>query len=129
VIAGDESALPAIGTLLEALPDGLPAEVIIEVRNGDEEHALPPHAGASVRWLHREPGEPVAGRMLEDAVRRLGAFEPGTQVWVGCESTAMRSIRQHLIYDRGLPREQLDTRGYWKYGVENNPDGDKGEEI
>jgi NADPH-dependent ferric siderophore reductase len=48
--------------------------------------------------------------------------------WVGLEAAAMRAVRRHLLGVRGLDREQVYTRGYWKLGVADHPDHDTGED-
>src|SRR5262249_11702950 len=52
-IAGDESALPAIGTLLDALPAAAVAEVHIEVESPQDEIALQSAAQTRVLWHYR----------------------------------------------------------------------------
>ena len=32
------------------------------------------------------------------------------------EAGAVRSLRRHLLVDRGLPKEALSASGYWKRG-------------
>ena len=39
----------------------------------------------------------------------------------------MRRIRRYLMDDVGLPPEQMITRGYWKLGATDHPDGDYGD--
>ena len=68
LIGGDEAALPAIGTLLEALPSSIRAYVLAEVRDADEELELESAAGLQIRWLHRRAGE-MPGRALAAAMR------------------------------------------------------------
>src|SRR4051794_16537031 len=64
LIAGDDSALPAIGTLVEALPESSLARVFVEVENADDEQALPSRARVDVTWLHRDGrGAPVGGQL------------------------------------------------------------------
>ncbi len=50
-------ALPAIGTLLEALPSSIRAYVLAEVRDADWELELGAAAGLQIRWLDRRAGE------------------------------------------------------------------------
>jgi NADPH-dependent ferric siderophore reductase len=89
LVAGDESALPAIETILEELPDVSQAQVIVEVAGPDEERPLQaPH----VIWLHRNGGEP--GRRLEQAIRALETPGGDGRIWVGCEAGVMRDIRR-----------------------------------
>ncbi len=114
-IAGDESALPAIGTLLEALPSTAYAEVHMEVEGPEDEITLESAAGGEVFWHHRRAGR-ESGAELDDAAR-TAAVATGTRVWVACETTAVRRIRRHLLEDRGLPLELTVTRGYWRLGL------------
>lgn len=127
LIAGDDTALPAIGTILEALPSGAKAHAFIEVIDASEEQKLESKADVHITWLHR--GKEAAGHALEKAVReaKLPAGRPA--IWVACEANVMRSIRRHLINDRGIDRSTLYTRGYWKVGESNHPDHDTGEDA
>ena len=125
LIAGDESALPAIETILEDLPSGKPAYVIAEVGDASEERKL---LAASVTWLHQHE-EAEAGAALEQAVRDFEAPAGDGRVWVGCEADVMRSIRKHLLFEHGFERSQIHTHGYWKKGAANHPDHDVGQEI
>jgi len=52
-LAADESALPAVGTLLDALPETASAEVHVEVEGPDDEIELPSAAKTTVTWHHR----------------------------------------------------------------------------
>ena len=116
LIGGDEAALPAMGTLLEALPPYMRAYVLAEVRDADEELPLESAAELSLTWLHRRDGE-MPGRALAAAMRR---FElPGGKgfVWITCESGIMRELRRHFIDERGAHPSMLRTQGYWKAGA------------
>ncbi len=124
VIAGDESALPGIETIIEALPDASKAQVIVEVTGPDEERPL---LAENVTWLHRDGAD--AGRRLEQTIRAMETPAGNGRFWVGCEAGVMRDIRKHLLFDRGLDREAIHTHGYWKRGDMNHPDHDVGQEI
>ena len=127
VLAGDESALPAIGTILDTLEPGLAKEVFIEVAGPD--HELDPglrSEGVPVRWIHRpaavEPGAALAGA--------LESWQPPAgvgQVWSAGEATAVRRIRRHLLETLRLDPDRILTRGYWRLGTSNHPDHDYGE--
>src|ERR671923_724850 len=129
LLAGDDTALPAIGTILEALPPSARARVLVEVRDAAEEQPLESAARVDVRWLHRGEADGSAGRLLEDAVRREELPGGEGRVWVACEAQVMRSIKRHLVDDRGLDRAAMVTRGYWRQGEANHPDHDMGEDI
>lgn len=86
LLAGDETAAPAIASILEALPAGRRASAFIEVRHPDDVIGIRTPAHATVTWLHR--GDAATGAALEPAVRRWladnerivsAAAAPGTQ--------------------------------------------------
>jgi NADPH-dependent ferric siderophore reductase len=125
-IAGDESAIPAMGTLLEALPASVTAEVHIEVADAGDEVELVSPAKTEITWHHRHsPG--AFGAELDEAARGA-AIADGTKVWVACEAAAMRGIRRYLLAERRLPASALVTRGYWRLGEANHPDHDYGDD-
>ena len=125
-IAGDESAIPAVGTLLEALPDSAVAEVHLEVAGADDEIELASPAKTIITWHHRRT--PDAWGVELDEAARGAAIADGTRVWVACEAAAMRGIRRYLIGERRLPVGSLVTRGYWRLGEVNHPDHDYGDD-
>lgn len=117
VLAGDESALPAIGVLVDALAAAaptIPVRVIVEAVDPTVTVDLPSHAGTDVRWVglgeHDRPGDAL-GRAIESL-----DLEPGTRLWVAGEAAGVHRIRGHLFEERGLPRSQAVVRGYWKVG-------------
>jgi len=131
LVIGDESALPAIATVLEALSAGgvaagadsagadsagVPVEVFIEVADVAEEQPLPTGAGTRVHWLHR--GGRAAGQPLIEAVTAAElppGVDPGRcQAWLSAEAGAVRDIRAHLLDERGLTRRMVYATGYWR---------------
>lgn len=113
LLAGDESAIPAVGQLLEVLPATTPVRVHVEVTRPDARLPLPDHPGATVEWHQAAGGAP--GDAMVSAVR--GAeLTPGIRVWAAGEAAAVQRIRRYLFEDRQLPRPQAWVRGYWKAG-------------
>jgi NADPH-dependent ferric siderophore reductase len=125
-IAGDESAIPAIGTLLEALPETATADVHIEVTDAGDELGVPGQAKTTITWHHRRASD-AFGVELADAAK-AAVIPDGARIWVGCEAGAMRDIRRYFTRERGIPVAQLVTRGYWRKGEQNHPDHDYGED-
>jgi NADPH-dependent ferric siderophore reductase len=76
LIGGDESALPAIGTLLEALPASCFAHVFVEVADAGEELKLESPARFHVTWLHHGGAVGTVGQRLERAVREFAGYSP-----------------------------------------------------
>lgn len=130
VLAGDDTAIPAVATIVECLPPAMRVQVLLEVVDETEAKAfVPASANVEVRWLARGPDPRDAGRKLEAAVRTLELASGAGRIYVACEADAMRRIRRHLIEERGFPRERLVTRGYWRLGEVDHPDRDYGEDV
>ena len=129
LLAGDDTAIPAISTILEALPPTARATVFIEVVDRDDECELPAHRNAKVIWLHRGSDPRHAGGPLEASLRNLALPDGSGRIYVACEAGAMRRIRAHLLADKTINREHVITRGYWKLGATDHPDGDYGQDT
>jgi NADPH-dependent ferric siderophore reductase len=116
LLAGDETAIPAIAQLLETLPHDKPVQVIIEVADPEARLPLPEHPLATAEWCDLRPAA-VPGTALLTAVRGV-EIGLGASVWAAGEAAAMHRIRSHLFDDRGLARARVTVRGYWKHGRE-----------
>lgn len=114
VLAGDETALPAIGQLIDAMPDDMTVDVVVEVRHLDARVDLPERARQAVTWVGADEDAPP-GAALVSAMERL-EFGIATRIWAAGEAGAMQRIRRHLRDDRGLDRSHTTVRGYWKHG-------------
>ncbi|NBE54859.1 siderophore-interacting protein, partial [Streptomyces boluensis] len=114
LLAGDETALPALGTIIEALPDGARAVAYIEVTDADDEQHFTTHGELTVHWLHR--GGTPAGHagLLLDAVRAATLPEGSAYAWLAGEAGAVRDLRRHLVGERGMPKRDIDFTGYWR---------------
>jgi NADPH-dependent ferric siderophore reductase len=122
LVAGDETAIPAIGQLLESLPAETPVQVFIEVARPDGRLALPDHPRARVDWIDLPPGAPPGDALV--AAVQAADLAPGTRPWVAGEAAAVQRIRRHLFEDLGLPRGRASVRGYWKHGRSGDADDD-----
>ncbi|ASW56227.1 siderophore-interacting protein [Plantactinospora sp. KBS50] len=117
LLAGDESALPAIAAALERLPADAVARVFVEVADPAEEQKLPAGPDVEIVWLHRN-AEPV-GAALVAAVTALD-FPPGdVHAFVHGEADAVRRLRRLLRIDRAVPADRLSISGYWRRGVDD----------
>ncbi|MEV3925254.1 siderophore-interacting protein [Actinomadura coerulea] len=114
LLAGDESALPAIAASLERLPDGAAARVFVEVAGPEEEQDLRTPGGAEVVWLHRGGGQ--VGDLLVEAVQKLDFPDGEVHAFVHGEANFVKALRRHLRVERGLPLDRLSISGYWRRG-------------
>ncbi|MGW1143726.1 siderophore-interacting protein [Streptomyces sp. NPDC002454] len=117
LLVGDESALPAIATSLEALPPGATVRAFVEVTGPEEEQRI--DTDAEVVWLHR--GERPVGEALLAAVRALEFPDGRCQAFVHGEAGFVKELRRLLRLEHQVPREDLSISGYWRLG--HNEDG------
>ena len=114
LLAGDETAIPAITQLLRVIPDSTPVQVHIEIAVPEARLPLPEHPRAAVEW-HVAADGALPGDALAAAV--IGAdFGADTRVWVAGEAAAVQRVRRFLFDERNMPRTQTAVRGYWKHG-------------
>jgi NADPH-dependent ferric siderophore reductase len=117
VLAGDETALPAISRILAEAAPAVRGTALIEVAGPAEEQPLACPAGVAVRWLHRGGTAPGQSTLLADAIE--GMERPPAAdvfVWVAAESAAVRAVRADLRGRWGLGRAQHHAIGYWRLG-------------
>jgi NADPH-dependent ferric siderophore reductase len=126
VFIADQSALPAVAAIAEALPAGYRAKALVEIPAEAERIELTTDAELEVEWII-ESGVPC--EQLVAAALALGAPEGEVEYWVGCEADAMRTIRRHLLHELELSPRALHTRAYWKQSVANHSDHDTGEDV
>ncbi|MEE1617978.1 SIP domain-containing protein [Brachybacterium sp. J153] len=69
LLAGDETALPAICAILESLPESFTGHALIEVPHEDDAQRVLTRSGVEISWLAR--GDAPHGTLLDPAVRTL----------------------------------------------------------
>lgn len=116
IIVADMSALPLAAATLEALPRDATGVAFFEIEHEDDKQIIDAPTGILINWLVSEnascPGSVVVG-----AVRTLDWPEGRIQTCVAGESSMVKSLRQFLNVEKGLPREDTYISGYWKYGL------------
>lgn len=141
LLAGDETAAPAILSILSALPAQFTGDGLIEVpHEGD----IQPHitrSSVQVRWLVR--GSAESGTLLDPAVRETVTpppfLAPGEEpeeididadllwetssggslpfyAWLAGEAGVIKQLRRYLVGEAGLDRSQVSFMGYWRRG-------------
>ena len=149
LLAGDETAAPAICSILESLPAGVRARAFLSVPSAADAVPLVSAATVDVTWLGRDAGaEPI-----ESAVRAWAAGNPAvygpalsrsTQeleevdvdvdmiwdspedapgefyAWIAGESGMIKSLRRYLVSELGVDRTRVAFMGYWRLGKAEN---------
>ena len=115
LLAGDETALPAIARMLEEMPADAVGTAIIEVEDAGEIQSLAHPAGFELVWLNREGRAAGTTTLLEEAVVALDwPSEAGTSVWIGCEFKAFKRLRHHCRRHWGLKARDHLVVAYWR---------------
>lgn len=118
LLVGDEAALPAIASALEALVPAARAIVIVEVDDATDHLDLASDGEVDLRWLYRADGG--GDRALLDAVRAVDWPAGRVDAFVHGELHLTRAIGAHLIEDRGLDRSAMSISGYWRRGKDED---------
>ncbi|WP_372178905.1 siderophore-interacting protein [Xanthomonas axonopodis pv. phyllanthi] len=114
VLIGDETALPAIGRWLEAMPADMHAQVFIEIADAAERQELLSAAEVRVNWLERNGFDAASSTLLEDSLRDYEPEDGDTFYWIGAESMRARAMRKFLEEHHGVDKDSVRAKGYWK---------------
>jgi NADPH-dependent ferric siderophore reductase len=125
LLAGDEAAVPAISTALEALPDNAIGKAFIEVGGPDDEIPLKKPDGVEVRWIYRGgradlvPEDQAGNNAPLIAAVKEADWLPGqVQVFIHGEAqTVMHNLRPYIRKERGVEAKwAASISGYWRRG-------------
>ncbi|MGI8761740.1 MAG: siderophore-interacting protein [Jatrophihabitantaceae bacterium] len=109
LLVGDESALPAVAAICEALPPGEAAIVVLEVQDATDE--LPIERG-ELHWVHRGQVAPGTPELLVPAVAALALPAGAGHAYLLGETRSMVALRA-LTEARGVAHEAIFVKGYW----------------
>lgn len=110
LLAGDESALPAIARRLEELPAGARVTVLLQVPDAADRRTLHSAAKVDLQWVAD----------ADELVRRVRALAlpPGEgYAWCAGEAGAMAALRRVLVEEKGHDRHAVRAAAYWKRGA------------
>ncbi|MVO89529.1 siderophore-interacting protein [Streptomyces sp. p1417] len=110
LLTGDESALPAVAGILEALPPSARVLAWLELHDPADRQQLLTKAEADIVWLTGEG-------TTTDAIRTARLPTGTPYAWIAGESATVRAVRRHLVSDRGFDRKRVKFTGYWRKGA------------
>ncbi len=124
LLAGDETALPAISVALEALPANAIGQVFIEIAEPENEIPLTAPEGVGINWIYRGGradliSEDRAGdhAPLIEAVKSAPWLPGQVHVFVHGEAQAvMHNIRPYIRKEREVDAKWASISGYWRRG-------------
>jgi NADPH-dependent ferric siderophore reductase len=119
LLAGDETGLPGIARILEALPATAEGLALIEVADAAERQPIAAPPGVELRWLHRDGAAPGTLRLLPEAAHAMKrtAGPDDAFCWVGAEYSAFRELRRYLREELGLPSSSIVAFSHWRRGM------------
>lgn len=118
LLVADETGVPAVEAVLECLPDGAEATVVLEADVIDG-------AGDLIERAHvrrRPAAQAGTTGLLAEAVQALDLDPDRLYAWGGAESRAMRDVRRHLRQTIGLSRDQVSMTPYWRHAHHTHDD-------
>lgn len=126
VLAGDETAAPAIARIVEDLGPDARGLALIEVPESADRLTIAAPAGVEVRWLPRDGA--AQGELLVEAAQAAaeagvdagvgsGSGSDETYFWIAGESTVVTTLRRRLVREVGVDRDRITFMGYWRRGV------------
>lgn len=112
VLAGDETALPAIARILqEAAPDTVgQAMILISDETARQQIAAPP--AVQITWVYRNSGETLETALPKVALPRAG-LAGGRQLWIAAERGECQRLRAVFNTDTGWAKTETMIAAYW----------------
>jgi NADPH-dependent ferric siderophore reductase len=125
---GDESAMPAILAMTEALPGDADAELVIEIPDPDDEQELLAPARSRLSWLHRL-GRPAGDPDLLAAEAAEVELPAGNgHAYLFGEAKVVLRLRE-ILAARGLRQDQISPKAYWGRGRANAGHGEPAKDV
>ncbi|MFQ3230393.1 siderophore-interacting protein [Reinekea sp.] len=109
-LVGDMTALPAIAANLEQLANTAKGVAVIQVKCAADKLDLQKPEGIDVVWV-------VDPDNLVSVVKHQPWRSGTASVWVACEFTSMRALRDYFKVERETPKDLLYISSYWKQGI------------
>lgn len=119
LLAGDDTALPAMLRIAASLPQHTRGHVFAEVQGPEDEQAVQTPPGLQWHWLHRADTEAGRSSLLQAALRSVTWPEPSASkfLWVGAEFQTAQAIRQWAKEEKGLEKHEQLIVAYWRHGM------------
>lgn len=112
----DETAIPALASILAAWPHGCRAEVFVETPDEQVVADIPQPDGVRVTWLQRKPEQSpgTTARLVDAAMSFSRRHSDPVNIWACGEHGEMRQIRDHFRRGRSMTKQQTEVFGYWR---------------
>ncbi|MGJ6967632.1 siderophore-interacting protein [Streptosporangium sp. G11] len=117
LLVGDESALPAILSILSTAPAALTGNVFLEVpETADIRSRIESPVGVQVKWLPRDGAGTIPGALALETVRKTPDLGTPSYTWIAGEAKLVTGVRRHLVNERRIEKKDIAFIGYWRHG-------------
>lgn len=122
LLAGDETALPAIARIAAGLDADADARIFIEVESEADRQHLPSAARIESVWLYRNGSKAGTTGCLQSLIhdQTLNATDDRF-IWVAGEQAEAAAIRHLLREQRGFDRKNHMIAAYWRRMATDDP--------
>jgi NADPH-dependent ferric siderophore reductase len=117
LLAGDETAIPALARRIAELPANARVLAVIEIDNPAEHQPFAGAADVALTYVYRNGAPAGTGSRILDRIRTM-RFPTGTAyAYVAGEADMSRAVRAHLTETRGFNPDYVRAAGYWQRGT------------
>lgn len=110
LLVGDAASIPAINSILAALPADVDVEVYLERHDpNDELIPLTNHPRRQLHWVDRADETSLAAAIEARDWSNWYA-------WAGPEAGSLKHLRKRLKEEFGFPKSELHAAAYWTFG-------------
>lgn len=117
LLAGDETAIPALARRIAELPQDARVIAVIEVDNPDEHQPFPGAADVSLSYVYRNGAPAGSTSLILDRIKATSFPDGVAYAYVAGEASMSKAVRAHLTDDRGFDPEYVKAAGYWLLGT------------
>lgn len=113
----DETAIPALYSILQHWPENAEADMFIECPSPLSIRELPEISGVKKHVYVRKPHEHagMTGFLTKSAEKIKEA--KNCHIWIACEREEARAIRKHFLENCGVNKKDIKAIGYWRLGM------------
>ena len=110
LLVADETGVPAVAAIAEALPPDHPVTLIAEIEAPHHQLPINVESNVDVRWVHRSESR----ASMSKTVASLKLETDGLYAFGAGESREISAIRRHLRRDHAMNSNAVNMTGYWR---------------
>ena len=116
LFVGDFTALAAISVYLKNLDKKSKGSAIIEIKSKEDKIELEKPDDFEIKWILSSKANNFS--QYENKLQNLKWISDQPFVWAACEFELMKKLRNFLINDKRILKENIYISSYWKKGLD-----------